>query len=237
MNIVCVGAHQDDEMNCLGTLIKCVQRGDHVAVATISNGDKGAQYDPSFPHDEISRVRIAESSAIMQALGGSYYCMGQEDEYIEDNRQARNWVTRILREARADLVLTCPLNDYNPDHSITGEIVFHAVMLTTVRTMDEIEAPPLDRVPAMYYCDSCAGIEFEPAFYVDISDVFDRKRELCGLFRTQMINMQVFGGWDLVTYAEVLNRFRGLQCGVQYAEAFRPELRWPRARPGILLPQ
>jgi len=57
-----------------------------------------------------------------------------------------------------------------------------------------------------------------------------------GAYRTQMINMKTFGGWDLVTYSEVVNRFRGLQCGVDYAEAFRQELRWPRARPGWFLP-
>jgi hypothetical protein len=51
-----------------------------------------------------------------------------------------------------------------------------------------------------------------------------------------MLNMAKFGGWDLVTLSQVVNRFRGLQCGVQYAEAFRPELRWPRTQPGVLLP-
>jgi N-acetylglucosamine malate deacetylase 1 len=236
MNVVCVGAHQDDEMTCLGTLIKCAQRGDQVTVITLSNGDKGGQYDTHIPHEEMARIRIAESTAIATSLGGKYYCLGQEDEQIEDNRAAREGVTRLLRQARADLVLTCPLRDYNPDHYITGEIVYHAVMLTTVRTMYE-DVPILDRTPALYYFDSCAGIEFEPTYYVDVTDVFDRKCQLLqDHFQTQMMNMQAFGGWDLVTYTQILNRFRGLQCGVHYAEAFRPELRWPRAQPGVLLP-
>jgi LmbE family N-acetylglucosaminyl deacetylase len=236
MNVVCVAAHQDDEMNCLGTLIKCAARGDKITVITVSNGDKGGQYDTAMPHEEMARLRMAESAAIVGSLGGSYYCLGQEDEQVEDNRQAREGVARLLRQVGADLVLTCPLRDYNPDHYITGEIVFHAVMLSTVRTMYE-DLPVLDHAPAMYYFDSLAGIEFEPTYYVDITAVFARK---CALLRdhftTQMLNMAKFGGWDLVTYSEIMGRFRGLQCGVQYAEAFRPELRWPRGQPGVLLP-
>ncbi|MHB1354430.1 MAG: PIG-L deacetylase family protein [Anaerolineae bacterium] len=236
MNVVCVAAHMDDEMSSLGTMIKCAARGDKITLITVSNGDKGGQFDPSLPHEEISRIRIAESRSVAQSLGGDYYCLGQEDEYIADTREARIQVTELLRRAKADLVFTCPLNDYNPDHSITGEIVFHAVMLTTVRTMTWDEAP-LERTPAMFYMDTCAGQEFVPTDYVDISDVFEKKMELCGLHVSQMANMQTFGGWDLVTYSKVMNRYRGLQCYVDYAEAFRAEMRWPRATPYEYLPK
>ncbi|NLV73756.1 MAG: hypothetical protein GXY52_03585 [Chloroflexi bacterium] len=236
MNVVMVGAHQDDEMSAVGTLLKCAARGDSVSLVSISNGDKGGQFDPSIPHDEISRIRIAECTAVAEALGGHYYCLGQEDEYIADTRETRDQLTELLRVLKADLVLTSPPNDYNPDHIITGEIVFHAVMLTTVRTMTW-EAVPLERTPAMYYVDSTGGIGFEPTDYVDISDVFERKLEICALHKSQMANMATFGGWDLVTYAKVVNRYRGLQCSVEYAEAFRAEMRWPRAMPYDFLPK
>jgi len=75
MNVVCVGAHQDDEMHCLGTLIKYANRGDHIVIAAISNGDKGGQYDPSIPHGEIARIRAEESGGVARALGGSYTCL------------------------------------------------------------------------------------------------------------------------------------------------------------------
>ncbi len=235
MNIVCIGAHQDDEMSCLGTLIKYAQRGDRITIVSVSNGDKGGQYDPSVPHAEIAQQRIHEATMVAEALGGSYHCIGQEDEYIEDNRAVRDAVTAILRTAKADVVITCPLNDYNPDHYITGEITYHAVMLSTVQTID-LGVAPLENTPAMYYYDTTAGVGFDPELYVDISDVFERKCELLRLHESQMINMETFGGWDLVTYSEIVGRFRGLQCGVSYAEAFRTEQRWPRARAQVLLP-
>jgi hypothetical protein len=51
-----------------------------------------------------------------------------------------------------------------------------------------------------------------------------------------MIHMEKSGGWDLVKYARIIGAFRGLQCGVEYAEAFKPALAWPRLRPGNWLP-
>ena len=42
--------------------------------------------------------------------------------------------------------------------------------------------------------------------------------------------MKAIGDWDLVEYIEIVGRFRGLQSGVTYAEAFRAATRWPRVR-------
>src|SRR5690606_9750527 len=94
MNIVSVGAHQDDEGPCLGTLIRCARRGDHITIISISNGDKGGQFDPSISHERIAELRIQEATEVAQALGGEYYCLGQEDEYIQDNRAARDALTK-----------------------------------------------------------------------------------------------------------------------------------------------
>ena len=81
-----------------------------------------------------------------------------------------------------------------------------------------------------------AGLEWQPTHYVDISDVFDQKCELLLLYKSQMRNMEQFGGWDLVSYARTLGAFRGLQCSVDFAEGFKPSLSWPRVRPDNMLP-
>lgn len=237
MNIVAVEAHQDDiEIGCLGTLIKYFQRGDvTITNVSISNGDKGAQYDTSMPHEEVAKMRIREATAVAEALGGRFVCLGQEDEYIEDTREVRNQLTNILREAKADVVFTSPPVDYNNDHMVASQITFHAALLAPVRTIDT-GTEPLPQSPALYYYDAIAGFEFQPTHYVDISDVFEKKCELLRLHKSQMINMEQFGGWDLITLADIVGKFRGLQCSVKYAEGFRPALGWPRVRPGNILP-
>lgn len=237
MNIVSIGAHQDDiELNCLGTLIKYRNQGGHtITNVVLSNGDKGAQYDPRTPYEEIARIREAEATAVALALGGRYFCMGQSDEYIRDTDEARNWVVDVLREAKADLVFAPPPVDYNTDHTVTSQIAFHAVLLCAVKTIFTDHAP-LPSAPPMYYMDAVTGLEWQPTHYVDITDVFEEKCKLSSLHKSQMLNMQTSGGWDLVKYARVVGAFRGIQCGVEYAEGFKPALAWPRVRPGNPLP-
>ncbi len=41
---------------------------------------------------------------------------------------------------------------------------------------------------------------------------------------------------NCVGHAQIHNGFRGLQSRVQYAEAFKPCLAWPRVRAGSFLP-
>ena len=237
MNIVCIGAHQDDiEIWCLGTLIKYQQRGDvTITNVVISNGDKGAQSDLSMPYDQVAAMRNAEAAAVAEALGGRYINMGQSDEYIRDTDEARNQLTDILRAAKADLVFCLAPVDYNTDHMVASQLAFHATLLASVRTIFT-DHEPLPSSPAVYYMDNAFGLEWQPTHYVDITDVFERKCELLRLHKSQMRNMEQFGGHDLVGYAKIVGAFRGLQCGVQYAEAFKPVLAWPRLKPGNWLP-
>ena len=237
MNIVSVAAHQDDiELHCLGTLIKYQLRGDvTITNVVISNGDKGAQFDPSTPYEKVAAMRNTEATAVAEALGGRYISLGQPDEYIRDTDEARNQLTDILRAAKADVVFCPPPVDYNTDHMAASQIAFHSCLLSAVRTIFT-DHDPLPCSPALYYMDALTGLEWQPTHYVDICAVFERKCELLSLHKSQMLNMQTAGGWDLIKYSRIVGAFRGLQCGVEHAEAFKLALAWPRLRPGNWLP-
>ena len=59
MNVLAIGCHPDDmEINCAGTLAKCVKRGDNVTVCHVANGDLGhAIIQP----DELRIIRRDEA--------------------------------------------------------------------------------------------------------------------------------------------------------------------------------
>ena len=200
MNIVSVGAHQDDiDLHCLGTLLKYHQRGGaNITNVSVSNGDKGAQYDLSMPYEEVAAMRNAEATAIVEKLGGRFICMGQSDEYMHDTDESRNRLADILRETRADIVFAAPPVDYNTDHMVASQLAFHACLIAPVRTIFT-DHDPLPQFPALFYMEPVAGLEWQPTHYVDISDVFDQKCELLLLYKSQMRNMEQFGGWDLVS--------------------------------------
>ena len=235
LSVVCVGAHQDDELSCLGTMILCADRGDRITTVSISKGDLGGQHDPTIPGEEVARTRIAEATEVASALGGEYVCLNADDEFIMDTRDLRIDVARTLRRVRADLVLTPPPSDYNVDHIRAGEITAHAALLSAINSLD-IGEPPLPRAPVVMYMDSIVGLDFQPSYYVDVTDAFQRKCDLLRFHRSQMLSQPNITGWDLVEHAEIVGRFRGLQCGVPYAEGFRPVLRTPLLGAGSLLP-
>lgn len=235
LSIVAVNAHQDDEMASLGTLIRCRERGDRVAIVAISRGDKGGQYDPDLPGEEMARQRRAEAMAVADGIGAEYHCLEADDAFIQDTPAIRTALVRVLRQVRADVIITTPPTDYSSDHLTTSAIATQAALLGSLSPLLP-DVPPLDRPPAVFYMDSIAGLDFQPTIYVDISEQWARKAELLRHHVSQMQAMEDYLGWDLVTQAETLGRFRGLQCGTRYAEGFRPVLRDGLLRPGSPLP-
>ena len=61
---------------------------------------------------------------------------------------------------------------------------------------------------------TASRVGFVPDHYVDTTDVFEQKMRAVKTLATQP---------QLVDYYTICNRWRGLECGRQYAEAF---VRW-----------
>jgi LmbE family N-acetylglucosaminyl deacetylase len=226
LSVVSVGAHQDDELGCLGTLIRYRDQGCRITTVSVSNGDKGGQHDPTIPHTVIAQTRIDEAARMVAELGGNF---------VFDSREIRLALAEVLRAAKADVVLTLPPSDYNNDHVTAGQIALHAALIAAINVI-ETPSPPLRRAPYVLFMDTIVGLDFQPTHYVDITEQFAEKTRLLQLHNSQMRSQPNITGWDLVTHAEVVGRFRGQQCGVAYAEGFRPVLRTPLLRPGWLLP-
>lgn len=222
-------------MSCLGTLLQCRERGDRVTLGALSSGGQGGQHDPMVPHEMMAERRQLEASRVAAGLGGEYHCLGAEDGFISDTPDLRKALVRVLRQVEADVILTTPPSDYSQDHLTTSTVAAQAALLSAVAPLRTEEAP-LRRPPAVFYMDSIAGLDFQPTTYVDITDQFERKCELLRLHESQMLSLPQYEGWDIVTHAQVVGRFRGLQAHVHYAEAFRPALRDGLLRAGGLLP-
>jgi LmbE family N-acetylglucosaminyl deacetylase len=84
--------------------------------------------------------------------------------------------------------------------------------------------------------DNLAGMNFNPTEYVDISDEIDLKIKMLECHESQLKWMRDHDNIDFAEFVKVCSRFRGLQCGVQYAEAFCQELVWPKVTTRRMLP-
>ncbi|MCL2330405.1 MAG: PIG-L family deacetylase [Phycisphaerae bacterium] len=225
-------AHPDDvELTCAGTLIRLKQEADcKIAIATATSGDCG-----SMDHrpDEIARIRHAEAQASAELLGAEYYCAGCMDLFVMYDEPTLRRFTEVLRKARPDVVITQPPADYMVDHETTGKLVRSACFaapIPNVWTNDPNPAPPLAKIPHLYYCDPLEAKEIygnpvKPQFVVDVSSSMELKTKMLASHVSQREWLRKHHGMD--EYIEAMKRAcaaRGQLIGKSYGEAFRQHL-------------
>jgi LmbE family N-acetylglucosaminyl deacetylase len=233
MKILAVGAHPDDlEILCAGTLAKYAARGDCVTMAVATNGEVGS---PTLEKAEIAEIRRLEAKAAADVIGAEFIWMNYPDEFLFSTEHTRLDFLNVVRRSRPDVVLTHAPTDYHPDHRATGQILWDIRVMTTVPNI-KTEHPPCEKIPEIYYFDTVAGIDFVPQYYVDISKVFESKRQMLVCHKSQSIWLEHQYEMSYLDFIEYTGRYRGLQCGVPYAECFQSSPTWPKRSEGVLLP-
>ena len=236
MNVAFIGAHPDDEMFCLGTLLLCRQRGDRLFLICATNGDKGISDDPDFPHAECARLRDREIHDVARELDAEYQCLGEPDEALYDTWPNRLKMIEAIRRTQADLLFTHFSQDYNLDHSTTSALVLQAALLSQIASV-RTDSPALPRVPPIFYVDPGPGFGFEATHFVEIDAATAGKmRQIVGLHKSQMEVSQRLLGKDYRDMLDERLKATGDRVGVPYAEAFRPCLAARRTPLGRLLP-
>lgn len=233
MRVLAIGAHPDDiEINCVGTLIKCVKRGDTVFACHMSDGDMGhVQIMPK----ELGEIRRAEAKKAGSLAGINVIWGGLHDLDIYDNKETRDKVVKIIREVRPDFIIThCP-NDYMPDHTAVSKLVFDASFSASCPHYLPELGEAVDVTP-IYYMNNLSGVDFVPTYYVDISEEMELKRKMFLCHESQVVWLKEHDNVDKAEELEVFARFYGAQCGASHAEVFRECLASGRQRTMRLLP-
>ena len=233
MRILAVGAHPDDlEILCAGTLAKYAARGDQVIMAVATNGEVGSA---TLPKEEIAAIRRREAQASANLIGAEFIWMGYPDEFLFSTQETRLDFLNLVRRARPDVILAHAPVDYHPDHRASGQILWDIRVMTTVPNI-VTEEPPCDRIPEIYYFDTVAGIDFVPQYYVDVSETFEMKKAMLACHRSQSAWLENQYDMNYMQFIEYSSRYRGVQCGVKYAECFQVSPTWPKLHKPPLLP-
>lgn len=234
MKILAIGAHPDDiALCCSGTLKKCVDRGDEVVICTVSNGNLGST---TIEPDALGLVRIKEDNDIARVIGATTYInLNINDQFVDskDINQV-NALVSVIRRAQPDLIITHSPDDYHLDHRETYLLTFRASCAASLHfwkwSGKEAAMCPI------YLMDSFALKNFEPTEYVDISDVIDMKKNLMPIYESQYEWMRDHDNLDLCEYVEACAKVRGYQCGMKYAEGFKPDINYGRMSTKRFLP-
>ncbi len=227
VRVLAIHAHPDDlEFQAAGTLALLARAGCHLTMATMTPGDCGsAEHDA----EAIAAIRRAEARAAAALIGADCLCLEFRDFAVFDDDPSRRRAVEALRRARPDVVITAPPSDYHADHEMTSLLVRDACFIAPApnyATHQWDPAPPLGRVPYLYFTDPLeghdrAGNAATPDFHVDVSAVFDLKRAMLACHASQRAWLLKHHGIDeyLDSQAE-WSAHRGSEIGVAHAEGF-----------------
>ena len=235
MNVVSIMAHQDDEMRCLGTLLKCRARGDRLWFVTLTDGSKGFVQNPTIAREAAARIRDGEMRSLAAALEAEYFNLGELDEFLYDTPATRLDVIDVIRRSRADLIFTHFSEDYNTDNTTTHTLVRQAAMHACL-PMLATETAPLARHPAIFLVEPHGPFVFPATHYVDVTEVHAEKIRLLLSHRSQEEAMQLATGQGLEAMTRRLDAYRGEQVGCAYAECFTPMRARGALKPYNVLP-
>ncbi len=221
MNIVSVMAHADDEMRCLGTMLKCRARGDQLFFITLTDGSKGFVQNPAIIRTEAAAIRQAEMESLVKGAGGEYLNLNELDEFLYDTPETRMKLIEAIRWSKADLLFTHYHEDYNLDHTTVNRLVRHCAMQACLPVLPTA-SPPLAESPAIFQCEPFGAFHFPATHYVDITDFHALKIQLLQHHTSQETAMQAAVGAGLAELCTRLEAFRGEQVGCTFAECFLP---------------
>lgn len=222
--ILAIGAHYDDcPFGIPGTLLRAVKKHQRVVILSLI-GDY-TNWPPVKGREkallDLSWQLAAERGMEMRFL--NWKSMG-----FEPTLETKRAVAEVVADVKPDTAFMLWPRDRHADHEAASAIC-HAALSQPARLLGRDDV----RVPSrIYWYDNGPGhtLGFEPDTYVDVSAEWETAREWLGRLMAFVRNEEfdpakVDAAMDTKT---VLSRYRGLACGVKYAEAFKSVRPVPR---------
>lgn len=184
---------------------------------------------------ELAEIRQKEARDSAAIISAEFFWLDVPDLMVGHDPQLHLKMVDVIRTAKPDIIITHSPDDYMLDHQATSRLIFDCSFSASVPNW-KTNVPFYPVVPYVFYMDTLAGINFLPTDYVDITDTIETKMKMLACHESQVSWLRDHDNIDIMDFTRTVAKFRGLQCGVQYAEAFRPLATWPRLTTKRLLP-
>ena len=180
-------------------------------------------HHPEMTKEEAAQCRKTEMEALVTLVGGTYQCLGFEDEFLYDNKETRIALIGALRRVKADVIFTHNEYDYNLDHMIVNRLVRQCAMQMAFPVI-LTDAPPTKGFPAVFMVEPAEGFDFAPTQWGDIDDTVEEKWKAAQQHKSQDEAFKAGFGeeYGIKEWTSRTSSHRGNQCGCSHAEAFRP---------------
>jgi LmbE family N-acetylglucosaminyl deacetylase len=186
LRIICFGAHPDDcELQSAGVGAMWAAAGHHVKMVSVTNGDIGHWKEAGGP---LAARRTREINEAAKLLGTTAQVLDNHDGELMPTLEIRREIIRLIREWKADLVLSPRPYDYHPDHRNTSILVQDAAYMVTVPFICP-DVPALKNNPVfMYYTDRFQKpYPSQADIVIGIDSVIDKKLDALALLESQFL--------------------------------------------------
>lgn len=218
--VLVVAAHPDDEvLGCGGTIAHHADLGDEVQVLIVGEGSTSRQSERN------RSAVVSELSALAQAAqtaGSILGASGVELLSLPDNRldslDRLDLIKRLedcVDRYQPQCVYVHHSGDLNVDHRRLHEAVVTACRPTPGHVVKSLFSYEVSSSTEWQPPGSAPF--FQPNWFVDISDQWERKREALSVYDSEMRRWPHSRSFEAI---EHLARLRGAQVGVEAAEAF-----------------
>ncbi|MBN2138037.1 MAG: PIG-L family deacetylase [Sedimentisphaerales bacterium] len=201
LRVIAFGAHPDDcEIRAGGVAAMWAARNCKVKFVSTTNGDIGHWKQAGGP---LAKRRKAEVEKAAKILGIETQVLDIHDGELMPTLENRRTIVRLIREFKADIVLTHRPNDYHPDHRYTSILVQDAAFMVICPFFCP-DVPHLKTNPVfMYFPDRFQKPNpFEPDIVISIDEVIDKKLEAMVALESQFVEGCVTGHEGLIPKTE-----------------------------------
>ena len=235
MRILTLLAHPDDmELHCAGTLLKFKKAGHEVFNCHVANGNQGHVI---IEPDELRIIRTKEAEDAGKIIGAKQVInLDVPDmEVNSHNFEIMDAMADVVRMVRPDVMITHNPQDYMTDHVETSLIATNGGFCSGLGHRPRKYDAYMSFIPT-FFMDTLAGVDFQPTHYVDITNQIETKLQALECHVSQLKWMREHDNIDFADMVRTCSKYRGYQCGVPYAEGFRPYNVYPRYSTKNLLP-
>jgi LmbE family N-acetylglucosaminyl deacetylase len=171
-------------------------QGHHVKFVSVTNGDIGHWREAGGP---LARRRKAEVERAAKVLGIASEVLDIHDGELLPTLENRRTITRLIREWKADVVMSHRPNDYHPDHRYTGILVQDSAFMVTVPFFCP-DVPALQTNPVfLFFPDAFRKPNpFQPDIAVAIDAVIEKKLDALDMLESQFHEGGALGSAELI---------------------------------------
>ena len=181
LDVLVVAPHPDDaELGMGGTIMKMLAEGMRVGVLDLTDGEPTPMGSPE--------IRVQETAAATAELGLPWReNLALPNRRLEATLEARAALAGVIRRTRPRWLFAPYWTDAHPDHVAAAPLVEAARFWAKLTKSDLPGAPHYPERIFYYFCVHLRIVP-QPAFVVDISPFWDRKRRVLECYWSQLID-------------------------------------------------